>query len=239
MNTFDTQLMSREVVAEGTSAFHFSKPDGFVFKPGQAIDLVLELPGQQGEAARHAFSLVSAPFEDELVVATRMRDSLYKRALGALPAGAMARIEGPFGSLTLHGDRTRPAVFLAGGIGITPFMSMLRQAARDGHAREFILIYSNRRPEDAAFLDELQAIAQQNKGVRVIATMTDIARSKRPWDGRAGAINEALIASVVSAGPAPVYYVVGPPGMVESLRGMLNRMGIGDDDIRSEEFYGY
>jgi len=238
MNTFDTQLTSREVVAEGTSAFHFRKPDGFVFKPGQAIDLVLELPGQEGEAARHAFSLVSAPFEDELVIATRMRDSVYKRALGALPAGAMVRMEGPFGSLTLHNDRTRPAVFLAGGIGITPFMSMLRQAARDGHARELILVYSNRRPEDAAFLDELQAIAKQNKGVRVIATMTDIARSKRPWDGRVGAIDEALIASV-NTDVTPVYYLVGPPGLVEALRDTLNRMGISDDDIRSEEFYGY
>ncbi|HZW19749.1 FAD-dependent oxidoreductase [Noviherbaspirillum sp.] len=163
---------------------------------------------------------------------------MYKRALGALPAGAMVRIEGPFGSLTLHSDRTRPAVFLAGGIGITPFMSMLRQAARDGHARDLILMYSNRRPEDAAFLDELQAIAKQNKGVRVIATMTDIARSKRPWDGRVGAINDALIASV-NADVTPVYYLVGPPGLVEALRDTLNRMGISDDDIRSEEFYGY
>jgi ferredoxin-NADP reductase len=239
MNSFDTQLISREVVAEGTIAFHFKKPVGFSFKPGQAIDLILKLPESEGEVARHAFSLVSAPYEDDLVIATRMRDSLYKRTLAALPTGETARIEGPFGSLLLHSDRTRPAVFMAGGIGITPFMSMLRQAAFDGQSRDLRLIYSNRRPEDAAFLDDLQEMARQNKGISVIATMTDVAKSKRGWDGPVGAINDALVASVVNRDANPVYYLVGPPGLVEALRDMLSRMGIGDDDIRSEEFYGY
>lgn len=239
MKTFDTQLTSCEVVAEGTFAFHFKKPDGFSFKPGQAIDLILELSGNQGEVARHAFSLVSAPFESDLVIATRMRDSVYKKTLGALSVGATVTIDGPFGSLILHSDCTRPAVFVAGGIGITPFMSMLRQAVQDDQSRELILLYSNRRPEDAAFLNELQEIAKRNKKIRVIATMTDMARSNRPWEGRVGAINDALIASVGNSDTTPVYYVVGPPGLVETLRDMLNRMGIGDNDIRSEEFYGY
>ncbi|WP_420473793.1 ferredoxin--NADP reductase [Noviherbaspirillum sp. ST9] len=239
MNAFDTRLISREVVAEGTLAFHFKKPDGFSFKPGQAIDLVLRLPESEGEVARHAFSLVSAPHEDDLVVATRMRDSLYKKTLASLAQGDAVRIEGPFGSLLLHSDRARPAVFIAGGIGITPFMSMLRQAAFENQSRDLSLLYSNRRPEDAAFLDELQELATRNRGIKVIATMTDITRSKRRWDGPTGAINEGLVASVVTRDVNPVYYLVGPPGLVEALRDMLSRVGIGDDDIRSEEFYGY
>jgi ferredoxin-NADP reductase len=124
------RLASKVAVADGTMAFHFAKPPGFTFKPGQAIDVVLGDP--RGGDRRHTFSLVSAPFEDELVVATRMRDSPFKRALGELEDGGAARLDGPFGSLTLHNDRSRAAVFIAGGIGITPFMSMLRQAAHDG-----------------------------------------------------------------------------------------------------------
>ena len=124
MTTQGSKLRGREQVAHGTMAFHFDKPAGFKFKAGQAIDVVLlEASGTDPQSARHTFSIVSAPFENELVVATRMRDSAFKRALGALPIGASIAIEGPFGSLSLHNDRARPALFIAGGIGITPIRS--------------------------------------------------------------------------------------------------------------------
>jgi hypothetical protein len=88
-----TYLERREEIASGTMAFHFGKPAGFDFKAGQAI--------------------VSAPFENELVIATRMRDSLYKHTLKELPPGSGVTIEGPSGSLVLHKDRSRPAAFIA------------------------------------------------------------------------------------------------------------------------------
>ena len=240
MNTFDTLLVHREEVAEGTSAFHFKKPVGFAFKPGQAIDLILADPKSPGgDASRHAFSLVSAPHQSDLVIATRMRDSAYKRLLGSLALGAPVKIEGPFGSLALHRDDARTAVFIAGGIGITPFMSMLRQAARDDQSRDVILIYSNRRPEDAAFLRELQEIEKEHKRFRLVATMTGMDKSRLLWDGPIGTVNGTLISSAVESGVVPVYYLVGPPGMVEAMKVSLSDMGVSDDDIRSEEFYGY
>ena len=89
MTAYDTRLERREEVAEGTMAFHFEKPAGFSFKPGQATDVVLVDPlFTDAASARHTFSLVSAPFQDELIVATRMRDSAFKRALKSLPIGA-------------------------------------------------------------------------------------------------------------------------------------------------------
>ena len=240
MTTHESRLQGREEIANGTMSFHFEKPAGFSFKAGQAIDVVLlDPPSADTQSARHTFSIVSAPFENELVVATRMRDSAFKRTLGSLPVGSHIAIEGPFGSLTLHNDRARPAVFIAGGIGITPFISMLRQAAKDRLQQRLVLLYSNRRPEDAAFLAELQRIEQQNKNFRLAATMTLMSGSSQPWNGQTGLIDAALLKSVAVDLSAPIYYVAGPPGLVEGMRQTLNGAGVDDDDIRSEEFYGY
>lgn len=240
MTIYDARLMKSSEVANGTMAFHFNKPAGFSFKPGQAVDLVLVDPANAGaEDLRHAFSIVSAPYEDELVVATRMRDSDYKRILRSMPIGAAAKIDGPFGSLTLHKDRTRPAVFIAGGIGITPFISMLRQAARDQLPHHIRLLYSNRRPEDTAFLKELQQLEQQNKQFRLIGTMTEMDKSGLPWNGATEMINDAFVKKATEGLLAPIYYLVGPPAMVEAMRKTLSGIDIDDDDIRSEDFYGY
>ena len=240
MTSYDVMLTAREEIAEGTMAFHFDKPTGFSFKPGQAIDVILtQPPATDAQSGRHTFSLVSAPYQDDLVVATRMRDSAFKRAFKSLPIGAAAQLEGPFGSLTLHNNRARPAVFIAGGIGITPFMSILRQAAHDQLLHRLLLLYSNRRPEDAAFLAELQQLEPVNKNFHLVATMTEMSKSSRAWEGETRLIDEALVKSAGGDLSAPIYYLAGPPAMVEAMRQTLNRAGIDDDDIRSEEFYGY
>jgi ferredoxin-NADP reductase len=240
MTTHEVKLTGRDEIAAGTMAFHFEKPADFRFKPGQAVDLVLNhRPGGNLEGPRHAFSLVSAPFQDELTVATRMRDSEFKRTLGFLAIGSSVGLEGPFGSLTLHNDRTRPAVFIAGGIGITPFMSVLRQATRDQLAQQLLLLYSNRRPEDTAFLAELQQLEQQNRNFRLIATMTDMDESRRPWQGETGPIDDGLVKRATSGLTLPIYYLAGPPKMVEAMRRTLSGAGIDDDNVRGEEFFGY
>lgn len=240
MRIYDTRLEDHRTIAEGTMAFDLAKPPRFIFKPGQAIDVVLiNPPGPETDGTRHTFSIVSAPFEDRLTVATRMRDSAFKRTLKSLPIGAPILFEGPSGSLTLHNDRTRPAVMIAGGIGITPFVSILRQAAHDQLPQQLLLLYSNHRPEDAAFLAELQGLEEQNKRFRLLATMTQMSKSSQPWAGRRGPIDEALAHEVGHEVVAPIFYLAGPPGMVDSMRQTLNQAGIDDDDIRSEEFYGY
>ena len=241
MTTYATTLEAREEVAEGTMAFHLRKPSGFDFKPGQAIDvgLTLEANAPEDQSTRHTFSIVTAPFEDDLVVATRMRDSAYKRALKSMTVGSPVTIDGPSGSLGLHKDLARAGILIAGGIGITPFMSMLRQAAKDQRQQRLILLYSNRRPEDAAFLAELQKLEGKNPNFRLIATMTEMHASNLPWAGQQGLITQELVGSAAGGLSAPIFYVAGPPGMVEAMRQTLNGAGIDDDDIRSEEFYGY
>jgi ferredoxin-NADP reductase len=193
----------------------------------------------QAADARHTFSLVSAPFEEGLTVATRMRASAFKNALADLAVGSAAGLEGPFGSLTLHANRSRPAVFITGGIGITPFMSILRQAAYDRLEQRFILVYSNNRPEDAAFLSELQGLERHMDSFRLVTTMTRMDRSDRLWPGRIGRIDRYLIDIVRKTAEAAVYYVTGSSSMVAYLRQLLANAAIDDDDVRSEEFHGY
>lgn len=234
------RLQRRQEVADRTMAFHFDKPAGFSFKPGQAIDLILpETAGLGSEGSRHTFSIVSAPHEGELVVATRMRGSEFKNALARLPIGASVEIEGPSGSLTLHKKLERPAVLIAGGIGITPFMSMLRHAASSASPQHLVLLYSNRRPEDSAFLPELQRLEGENRNFRLVATMTQMAQARLPWTGETDKIGEALLKRIAMGLANPVYYVAGPPALVGALRETLERAGVDGDDIRSEEFYGY
>jgi ferredoxin-NADP reductase len=241
MSIHATTLEARTEIAEGTMAFQLRKPNGFDFIPGQAIDLTLSDAHMATDHrdVRHAFSIVSAPFESQLVVATRMRDSVFKRALRSLTFGSQVTIDGPFGTFGLDSDHARAAIFIAGGIGITPFVSILRQAGKDQLKQRLILLYSNRRPEDAAFLAELQLLEEQNPSFRLVATMTDMHGSNRPWPNHTGFITADLVASVVGELPKPVFYVVGPPGMVESMRETLKKGGIDGNDIRSEEFYGY
>jgi ferredoxin-NADP reductase len=240
MTTYQVALVKREEVAEGTMAFHFKKPADFSFKPGQAIDVILEgRTAADAQHTRHSFSIVSAPFQDELVIATRMRDSMFKRTLKSLSIGAAVEIDGPFGALTLHADGSRPAVFVAGGIGITPFMSMLRQAVHDGLPHQILMLYANRRPEDAAFLVELQGIERATPKFRLAGVMSKMRQSSMPWNGATGLVDGELIKTTVGNPALPVYYLVGPPAMVEAMYQELNQIGVGDNDIRSEEFYGY
>jgi ferredoxin-NADP reductase len=238
MPTYQVKLAGREAIAEGTLAFRLEKPAGFGFKAGQAVVLELLDPPVGDRQSRRTFSLVSAPFESTLLVATRMRDTAFKRALNALPDDAGMKLAGPIGRFTLA-DAARPAVFIAGGIGITPFMSMLRQAARDRSPQPLSLLYSNRRPEDAAFLGELQQLERKNSNFRLLATMTDMSKSSRKWDGETGLVNADLIRRSAGGLAAPVYYVVGPPAMVAAMHETLRGAGVAEDSIVTEEFYGY
>lgn len=240
MSAYDTRLLSHEEIAAGTRAFRLAKPPGFDFEAGQAITLVLVEPLPEENSRQRIFSLVSAPFEPELCVATRMREgSAFKRALAALAAGAPIRLRGPRGSMTLRDDPQRPCVFIAGGIGITPFMSMLRQAAHDGSDRQLRLVYSNRRPEDAAFLDELEGFERRLPGFRLHATMTDMAASARAWEGDTRMLGAEVIADASQELAAPVYFVVGPPGFVGAAKEGLGVLAVPAADVRTEPFYGY
>jgi len=240
MASYEVIHLGRERVAEGTVAFRFSRPSDFSFAAGQAIDLALTDAGDsEPYTLKHTFSLAGGPSEPDLMIATRMRDSPFKRALDTLAVGASAKLDGPFGSFRLHKDTNRPAVFIAGGIGITPFRSMLRERESKSEGPEIVLFYSNPRPEDAAFLPELQRLAGSNTRFTLIATMTRMENSSVAWHGETKRITSGLLAKFTKELAAPIYFVVGPPALVGGIRETLESMGIQENEIRSEEFFGY
>src|ERR1039457_5949076 len=235
-----SKLVSRQEVAEHTTAFRLERPANWKFKAGQALDLtLLNPPETDAEGNTRTFSIASAPHEATLMVATRMRDTAFKRVLNTMPPGSAVKLEGPSGDLTLHNNVKRTAVFLAGGIGITPFRSIVLWAAKEKLPHRIYLFYSNRRPEDAPFLDELQALERENPNYRLIASMTEMTKSHRSWQGESGQIHQVMLSRYLKDAVSPIYYIAGPPEMVKGLHAMINEAGVDDDNIRAEEFAGY
>lgn len=236
----ETRLLRSEVLAEGTMAFWFARPQGFDYRPGQNGQFtLLEAKEFDGFGPTRTFTFASAPHEPELLIATRMRDTAFKRTLRFASPGLRVGLEGPNGLMVLHDEPARPAVFLAGGIGVTPFMSMVRHSAHARLPHRLWLFYSNRRPEDAPFLKELQALTATYPNFRLVATMTEMEKSKVAWKGETGMVSRAMAERHLRGVERPIYYLAGPPGMVMGMQSMLEEMGVPLEDIRDEEFYGY
>jgi ferredoxin-NADP reductase len=241
MIDYQTTLLGRTEVAEGTMAFQFEKPNNFVFKAGQYINLTLS--GSQSQfgpsnGLTHTFSIASSPSDEELVVTTRMRNSVFKQAISNLPIGRPAKIEGPMGSFSLHNNAAKPAVFLAGGIGIAPFLSMVTYATEEKLHHNIVLFYANRHLEDAAFIDSLWKLEIANPRFRFVPTLTR-ATHNNGWKGKTGHISSEMLLTRVSALSRPIYYIAGPPTMVAATHRTLSDAGVDEDDIRTEDFAGY
>lgn len=227
--------------------FRFDKPPGMTFKAGQFMDYTLIDPSEtDAEGNTRGFSISSAPDDPEFMFTTRMRDTAFKRVFKTMPLGTEVKVEGPFGDFTLHNKASRPAVILAGGIGITPFYSIAVRAAHEKLPQRILLFYSNRRPEDAPFLEQFWGLERDNPNFTFVPTMTKMSDSKLAWDGETRYIDHDLVTKyldpLLAAEPDlsdPIYYMAGPAAMVAGLRKMLNDAGVDDDDIRTEEFTGY
>jgi ferredoxin-NADP reductase len=173
------------------------------------------------------------------MIATRMRDTAFKRSLKTVPLGTELTLEAPWGELVLHKDARIPAVFLTGGIGITPVRSMVLQATHDHLPHKLTVFFSNRRPEDAAFLDELTAAQTANPNFTLVATMSDMEKSAAQWRGETGHVSEAMLMKYIVDLALPIYYISGPPEMVAAMQKILSDAGVKTGNIRAEEFSGY
>lgn len=239
MGGYTTNLKTRKEIAEGTMEFRFGKPKGFEYIAGQHVLMTLIDPKETDtEGNRRVFCLASAPYEEDLIIAMRMRDTAFKRELKAMALGRDVEIAGPYGSMTLH-DASRPSVFLAGGIGITPFRSMILDATKRRLSRKIFLFYSNKRPEDSAYLSELKDVEGENPDYTCIETMTEMEKSKMAWEGEQGYISKEMLVKYIEDVKFPVYCIAGPPAMTLAMQGILADMGVDPSAIEVEQFSGY
>jgi|WetSurMetagenome_2_1015567.scaffolds.fasta_scaffold45994_1 ferredoxin-NADP reductase len=240
MPRFTTRLIDRTQVADGTLAFAFERPAGFEFTAGQYLTITLPDPLYNDEKGNsRTFSIASPPQNDgRLVIATRMTGSALKRSLAEAPLGTPVSIFGPAGDFTLGPD-PRPVVFIAGGIGITPFRSMLLDAAARSLPRPITLIYSNRIPEGAPFHEELARLARTYTVFNYVPTMTEADKSTHPWDGERRLVNADFLHDHVADMTAPIFYLAGPPGLVVAATKTVLEAGADPAHLLSEEFSGY
>jgi ferredoxin-NADP reductase len=241
MPKFTTKLIARSQAAEGTMSFFFERPANFSFKAGQFFTVILPNPPYNDDKGnRRTFSISSAPQETtSLQMTTRLTGSALKRSLAEMPLGAPVELLGPSGNFTLHAEAAIPAVFIAGGIGITPFRSMILDDAARGLPHHLTLIYSNRHLEAAAFHEELQNLASTSQNFKYVPTLTQADKSPRPWNGERRYVNAEFLRDHAGDLGKPIFYVAGPPGLVAGVSQTVTAAGVNPERVLAEEFEGY
>jgi ferredoxin-NADP reductase len=235
----DIKLIERTHIADATIALTFEKPIGFSYRAGQAVDLAMPLLSEPDtEGNMRTLSLVSSPEEKVLTVATRLRDTPVKRALATLPYGEAVSIGAPYGRLSLPDEPEGHMVFVAGGIGITPFVSMLRHVRETAARHVITLFYSNRTPREAAFLTELQELATTLPTVTLVAIMTR-PQPEVAWSGEQSRISGDLLNRYLGSLTGHRFFVAGPTGLVQAVRADLQDKGVPRAQIQFEQFAGY
>ena len=241
MPRFATKLVERIEVAEGTMAFAFERPANFSFTAGQFLTVTLSNPPYNDiKGDRRTFTIASPPQEAErLQITTRMTGSALKRSLAEMTLGTPVELFGPAGSFTLHKGSSMPAVFIAGGIGITPFRSMIHDVFAHHLPYQITLVYSNRNPEGAAFHDEFLKIAEAHTKFKYVPTMTHADKSHQTWSGLRRYVDADFLREHIGDIMTPIFYIAGPPGMVAGIVKAVIEAGTDSARVRSEKFEGY
>jgi ferredoxin-NADP reductase len=222
-----------------TKTFRFERPDvPFTFRPGQFMAVRLgDVTDPRGDS--RSFSISSSPTDkDGVTVTTRLGPSPFKQRLFRLREGEEVNLWGPFGNFVL--EPTHPAVFLGGGIGVTPFRSMIRFAAAQRRDQQVVLLYSSRTAEEIVYRHEFEELAHRWSSFRPVLCVSRPTESKEQWSGRTGHVDAALIREELARLRDPVCYICGPPDMVQELhRRLREELDTPPSQIRTELFNGY
>lgn len=208
--------------------FIFTPAEPTTWQPGQYVHYTLPHDNADDRGDERWFTISSAPFEGDIWITTRINtpSSTFKQQLLNLKPGDVIETDDPEGDFTLE-DLSKDYIFVAGGIGITPFRSILNQLHHDGKEMRIELLYANRDEASIAFKDELEAISQAHPGFNI----TYFSGDKR--------IDEAALKEAAVKLNDPIYYVSGPEPMVEAFETTLKEMGINEAHAKFDYFPGY
>ncbi|MDP8247797.1 MAG: FAD-dependent oxidoreductase [Candidatus Tritonobacter lacicola] len=232
----DTSFFEAIDRTHNVKSFRFDDLGGIDFRPGQFFQLFLDWEGQE---LSHYFSFSNSPTERGYLEFTKkLSDSSFSQALQALQPGDPVRIKLPMGQFIFEGQYPK-VVFLSGGIGITPIRSICKFLTDTSSSAEAIILYSARTKQDIVFHEDFVEMQKQNEHLSVIYSITDQEPSPE-WDGRTGRINSEMMKEEIPDFSGRVFYVCGPPGMVEALTSMLkNELGLPPEKVIFENFTGY
>ncbi|OGK13883.1 hypothetical protein A3C98_01870 [Candidatus Roizmanbacteria bacterium RIFCSPHIGHO2_02_FULL_37_15] len=237
---FDIKYFRKDQLTKDTYSLFFQRPPQLDFLPGQFMRLTLNIDNPDERGNSRFFSIASSPSEkDYLMITTRTDHSTFKKSLFSLPDGAKVQLSAPYGTFTLKKEEAAPHVFLAGGIGITPFRSMIRYASDSGLSIPITLFSSFSEVGDVIFQKEFQEIAAKHSWLKLVETITQPGETKSSWQGNIGRIDADLIKKHVSDLSSSLFYSAGPPSMVEAIVNIVKSLGVNDSRIRKEKFSGY
>ena len=244
-NKLSLELHSKEKL-QGTDVMKFRIARGGIdYTAGQYAFFKLDhISGDVKGPIRH-FSIASSPTEqDHILISTRIRDTPYKQKLASLKEGAKILVWGPEGEFVLHDDYSKPAVFLSGGIGVTPFRSMIKYATDKQLPIKITMFDSNRNQQNILYKEEFDRWAEQNKNFKVIYAVTEEEQeaTNSNWSGERGRIGKSMLERHLSKDEIgnAIFYICGPPGMLKAMQELLQKeMQIPKDRFKVEVFTGY
>lgn len=237
VTSFKSSLVKKEQEAIDAWKFYFRKPSSFKYEAGQYVKMKLPLKNPDNRGSSRYFTISSSPTEEFLMITTRILKSTFKKELGNLEMGTKVDFRGPWGDFVLDEKNTRARVFLAGGIGITPYHSIIKYVADCKFTFPIILFVSYKEMSQILFKNEFEKITKDNRNIRVITTITEPKNSE--WSGETGRITIELLQKKLDNLSDNVYYIAGPDPMVDGLSKMLKDFGIPQGDILEDGFPGY
>ncbi len=198
----------------------------------------LAFPDERGK--RRHFTISSAPTETKtqgiIMITTRLRGSGFKETLRHSPLGYELTVEPPKGRFTLPAGEIRPHLFIAGGIGITPYRSILRNAADLKATVNATLLHLNRTSADIVFRDELENLARQMPTLKLVHILE---QPEAGWQGATGQLTQALLDERAPNYRDSLIWLSGPPGFVHDYRERLSQLGVNEENLRADSFTGY
>jgi len=233
------KIIEKKEIAKGTLLVTFDLLGKTIdFKPGQYFFITipkLNYPDSRGNL-RH-FTLVNSPGGKGIItMATRIREeSGFKKTLKELPVGSQVEIGAITGNFVLPKEYSKPLVFVAGGIGITPFISMLRFINEKLLSYDITLIYSNRDQESTAFFKDLGEFKEKNKNIKLVFSMTQ----DPSWKGESRRIDAQFIIDNIPDFINKTFYVSGPSAFNQAVLKTLKELKIENKNVLIENFFGY